>query len=301
MIAVEEELGPSAHVLVWEAKRVLMEQTAWLDYVKRVYALEPFLTYVGVNFTKDTLKNFKFYFSFLRRLSDAEIDTLLPVPNRSRFDELYHSAWHPTHQYNHMHRGTTFALKVNPSGALTHYYHFRIPGLILGEPERLPIVDADRDNYHGVCEEFTGDQVHLKRYWYMHDRDTIAETVRIAGLDDLYEEIPTISMLEYIESSSRDKLEWITGSQRMVNELIYRRGPERLMSALKLVCRDCKVDLFGPGSARDGTDHALYLIDTMAPLHPGGYIFDGVRRFITSYLKLEDPGRARELEQPQHQ
>ncbi len=188
-----------------------------------------------------------------------------------------------------MHRGTTFALKVNPGGALTHYYHFRIPGLLLGEPDRLPIADGDRDNYHGVCEEFTGDEIHLKRYFYCFDRATIAETLRIAGFDDFLNQLHTIDMLEYIESDGRDKLEWITGNRDLVNELIYRRGPPRLISALAVLCRTTKVELFGPGSARDGGDHALYLIDVRAPLHPGGFMFDGVRPFFTNYLKIADP------------
>ena len=72
--------------------------------MRRVYAIDPggypFLSYVGLNFTKETVKNYKFYFSFFRRLSEEERDldqarlaiealrALLPVLEGSATEEL---------------------------------------------------------------------------------------------------------------------------------------------------------------------------------------------------------------------
>src|SRR5262245_61008973 len=110
--------APSAYALLWRARDVLLESPAWIEYARRVYAIDPgdhpFLTYVGINFTKERLKNYKFYFSFYRRLSEEELASLLPVPDRSHFDALYAEAWHPTPRYSQLHRGTTFAVKVEP-------------------------------------------------------------------------------------------------------------------------------------------------------------------------------------------
>src|SRR5262245_20297753 len=134
-----EPLGASdrlnAYTLLWRAREVLLESPAWIDYARRVYAIDPgdhpFLSYVGINFTRERIKNYKFYFSFFRRLNAEEIAALLPVPDRGHFDELY-ERWHPTLRYNHIHRGTTFAVKVEAGGELTHYYHLRLKGLPFG-------------------------------------------------------------------------------------------------------------------------------------------------------------------------
>src|SRR5688572_9088095 len=145
MTDLADPTRPSSYALLWRAREVLTAMPAWIDYARRVYAIDPggypFLTYIGLNFTKDTVKNFKFYFSFYKRLTPDEIATLLPVPDRSRFDELY-AQWQPTHDYDILHRGTTFAIKVEPDGGdgqLTHYYHLRLPTLPFGPPERMTL------------------------------------------------------------------------------------------------------------------------------------------------------------------
>ena len=278
-----------ASALLWGARELLLASTGWLDYARRVYAIDPgghpFLSYVGVNFTKQAIKNYKFYFSFFRRLSAREIEDLLPVPDRGRFDELY-ALWHPTQRYDAIHRGTTFALKVDPDGTLTHYYHLRVRGTPLGLPERLVLSSEDRDNHHGVCEEFTGSKVSLKRYYYCRDRATIAQSLEMAGLHGVADQVPYIDWLEYIESDGRDKMAWITASPILIQELIEQRGPPRLASGVAKIRHDCGFELFGPGSARDGTDHSIYFIQPVGPLSRGGYLFDGVRRFATHHLKL---------------
>jgi hypothetical protein len=253
-----------------------------------VYAIDneghPFLSYVGVNFTQTTIKNYKFYFSFFKRLSEDEIRSLLPVADRGRFDAFY-DQWHPTQRYTAIHRGTTFALKVEADGTLTHYYHLRVRGLPFGDPERLELAQCDRDNFHGVCEEFTGDRIHEKRYFYCRDRTTIARSLQIAGLPD---ETSDIDCLEYIESEGRDKMAWITGEPNLVRELLYQRGQPRLASGLAKICHDCGFVLFGPGSARDGKDHSIYFIEPGGrPLEQGGRVFDGVKRFAIGHLKLD--------------
>jgi hypothetical protein len=280
---------PSAYTLLWRARDILLDSPAWIDYARNVYAIDPgdhpFLTYVGINFTKDRIKNYKFYFSFYRRLSAAELDILLPVPDRGRFDELYAEHWHPTQRYSQLHRGTTFAIKVEPDGKLTHYYHLRLRGLPFGPPSRLEIKDSDRDNYHGVCEEFRGSTVSLKRYFYLRHPETIAESLAIAGMPDRTGEV---EMLEYIESDDRDKLCWITGDPILVETLLYERGQKRLASGLVKICNDCRFSMYAPGSARDGSDHSIYFNDTTGPIGgPAGYLFDGVRTFAVRYLKLD--------------
>jgi hypothetical protein len=289
-VDAEAKDRPTVYALLWRAREVLMASPAWLDYVRAVYAIDPggypFLTYIGLNFTADTIKNYKFYFSFFRRLSPEEIATLLPVPDRGHFDALY-AEWKPTHAYDTIHRGTTFALKVEPDGRLTHYYHLRTPGLPFGPPERLALQSKDRDNFHGVCEEFTGSAVHLKRYYYLRSPTTIAESLAIAGLDDV-PDVGPIDWLEYIESEGRDKMDWITGSPALVDALIERHGPPRLASGLAKIRHDCRFELYGPGSARGGGDHSIYFVQHHGPHTTAGYyLFDGVGAFIRRHLKLE--------------
>lgn len=278
-----------ARALLWEAKERLRDDERWLEYVRAVYSVDPgdypFLTYVGLNFTETEIRNFKLYFSFFKPLSDSEIETLLPVADRGRFDEMY-ARWHPSKNYATVHRGTTFALKVGADGALTHYYHLRVKGAPLGPPERLALAASDVDNHHGVCEEFTGGAAHLKRYYYCRDPRTIAASLAHAGFGDLLDQVPAIEWLEYIESEGRDKADWVTSSRDLIAALVQDRGPPRLDSALAKICLDCGFDLFAPGSARDGSDHAIYFVSPEGHARGGGYLFDGARTFVERYLGL---------------
>jgi hypothetical protein len=277
----------TVRALFGHARRHLLPATQWLDYVQSVYEIDPGehprLSYVGVNFTQDAIKNYKFYFAFYRRLSSEEIQTALPVADRGRFDELY-AEWAPNSVYEELHRGTTFALKIDRDGALTHYYHLRIPGLPFGPPERLTLRDSDYTNLHGACEEFTDSQIHLKRYYYFRDPATIAESLVLAGYSAFVDEVPSIDLLEYIESEGRDKMDWVSSSQHLIQGVIAQRGPSWLSTDLARICWDCGFELYGPGSARDGRDHSLYFVE------PGKPMFDGVRRFLSRHLKI--PGFA---------
>lgn len=279
-----------ARALLWEAKARWLETTDWLDYVREVYSVDPgghpFLTYIGLNFTETSIKNFKLYFSFFKGLSNAEVERLLPVPDQSRFEQMY-GLWHPTERYSALHRGTTFALKVGADGALTHYYHLRLPGPQLGLPKRLELAPGDVDNHHGVCEEFSGGDVHLKRYYYCRDRQTIARSLVQAGFQDYLDQVPAIELLEYIESEGRDKADWVTSSPDLVDALVQDRGPPRLDSALAKICLDCGFDLFAPGSAVGGADHAIYFVEPGVGAPGQGYLFDGVRTFVERYLGLK--------------
>lgn len=287
----DESTAPDARALLWGAREALLGTRAWMDYVRGVYSVDPgdypFLTYVGLNFTDRTIKNFKFYFSFYRRLSAEEIAVLLPVPDRGRFDELY-ARWHPSRSYGAMHRGTTFAVKVDAQGALTHYYHMRLPDMPMGPPLRLALHPGDVGNYHGVCEEFSGAQTSLKRYYYCGEPDTIRDALVQVGLQDGLDQVPQIPLLEYIESEQRDKLTFITGSRNLMDSLVLKRGPPRLDFGLAKLCRDCDFELFGPGSARDLGDHSVYFIQPAGTPAAAGNLFDGVRRFVARYLKLPD-------------
>lgn len=275
----------TTYAVRWQVKDLLLRSPAWLDYLRGIYSLDPgeghpFYTYVGINFTKDAIKNYKFYFAFYRKLSPEEISIVLPVKNRSRFDEFY-AGWQPTKASKTIHRGTTFAVKVEADGTLTHYYHLRVPGLPFGPPERLSLHPSDRDNYHGVCEEFTGKKAHLKRYFYCANNETIAESLRLCGLPD---RSAFVEWLEYIESDGRDKMTWVATYPRLIQELVLRNGPPELGAVLTKMCFDTGIGLYAPGSARDGSDHSVYFF------RPGTeeIRIDGVRSFATRYLKLED-------------
>lgn len=281
-----ENVRPSAYSLLWQARDVLLASPAWIEYARNVYSVDPggypFLSYVGVNFTHESIKNYKFYFSFFKPLSREEVATLLPVADQGRFWEMY-KLWQPTRDYEFIHRGLTFAVKVEADGTLTHYYHLRMRGLPFGPPERIELKELDRDNYHGVCEEFTGSKIHLKRYYYLYDRDSVAETLAIAGLPDRTE---AIECVEYIESEGRDKMAWITGDRRLLDALIHERGQPRLSQGLAKMCNDCRFDQFGPGSSRDAGDHSIYFVENTGVRGNYGYLFDGVRTFAKRHLRL---------------
>ena len=275
-----------------KARQNLIDQQSWREYVERVYSIAPgdfpFLTYVGINFTKSKIKNFKFYFSFFRRLTPKELDIVLPVSDRRRFDS-YYAKWKPTKNYNTIHRGVTFALKVAEDGSLTHYYHMRLPGRPCGEPSRLMLSLSDRNQQHGVCEEFNGAHSTLKKYFYCRDPSTIQTSLESSGFSDLARELPSIEWLEYIESDQRDKVAWITGNQPLLTALVERRGPPKLLLALEIFCRRLGFLPYGPGSARDGKDHSIYFVESKGTPAGSGYVFDGVRRFMTYYLRLRPP------------
>lgn len=281
--------GIDGRVLLAEARQTLIDQQDWRPYVENVYSIDsgdyPFLTYVGLNFTESKIKNFKFYFSFFKRLNPDEVATLLPVADRRRFDDLY-ARWQPTKNYNLIHRGTTFALKVSLDGALTHYYHLRLPGRPMGEPVRMRLSPSDRSRQHGVCEEFADNKVSLKRYFYCSDRATILASLESAGFEDLSGELGNIDCLEYIESDQRDKMAWITPSRALLMALVERRGPPHLLEALEIFCRRSGFMPYGPGSARDASDHSIYFVLPNGPAAGAGYVFDGVRRFMTHFLHL---------------
>ena len=276
-------------ILLDDARKQLIDRPAWREYVDRIYSIDPqgypFLTYVGLNFTDSAIKNFKFYFSFFRRLSPPEIDIVLPVSDRRRFD-AYYAKWQPTKDYNTIHRGATFALKVGEDGTLTHYYHLRLPGRPCGDPTRLMLSPSDRGQLHGVCEEFNGSDVSLKRYFYCRDPETIRRSLESAGFSDLASETAAIEWLEYIESDRRDKVAWITNNQPLLTALVERRGPPQLLLALEIFCRRLGFLPYGPGSAKDGKDHSVYFVEPTGTPAGNGYVFDGVRRFMTYYLRM---------------
>ena len=273
-----------------EARQKLIDSVAWRDYVKGIYSIDPggypMLTYVGINFTKTKIKNFKFYFSFFRRLTPAEISIALPVSDRRRFDG-YYAKWQPTKDYSTIHRGATFALKVDEGGKLTHYYHMRLPGRPCGDPARLMLTMGDRKQLHGVCEEFSPEKTSLKRYFYCKDPATIRSSLDAAGFSDLAGELPAIEWLEYIESDKRDKVAWITSSQPLLAALVERQGPPHLLLALEMFCRRLGFLPYGPGSARDGADHSIYFVLPSGEPAGSGYVFDGVRHFMRHYMRMK--------------
>ena len=266
----------------WSVREPLLKNRAWLDYVRTAYSVPhhdyPYYTYIGLNFTAEGIKNLKFYFAYFRRLTEAEIDLLLPVPDRGRFNEFY-ADWHPSKEAEtELHRGVTFALKVDLDGSLTHYYHLRVKGTPLGLPERAILSAREKNRFHGVCQEFKGGKAHLKRYYYLIEPNSIAYTLHLAGMSPRARHV---ELLEYIESDGRDKFTWVTKDARLVQELVEKRGSPELGALLAELATDTKGQPFAPGSARDGSDHAIYFFD---PKHATG--FDGVRGFVTKYLGI---------------
>lgn len=279
---------PSAYNLLWRAREILPEIPGWLDYVRGVYSVDPggypFLSYLGINFTKDTIKNYKLYFSFYKPLTAKDLDLLLPVSDRGHFEQLY-AQWHPTHAYKTIHRGVTFAIKIEPLKPLTYYYHLRLLGLPFGLPERLTLAESDLGNHHGACEEFSGGKIHLKRYFYAYDKRTIAQSLLDSGLPDRSQNVDCV---EYIESDGRDKYAWISDDPDLIGALLNHQGQPRLLSGLALLARTCRFQLFGPGSAKDGSDHSIYFTEDAGPRAQYGYLFDGARSFLERYLKVTD-------------
>jgi hypothetical protein len=264
----------------WSLRDPLLAHPGWLDWVRQAYAIDPgdhpFFAYVGLNFTAERLKNVKFYISFYRRLTEAELRTMLPVSDRGRFDRFY-AEWQPTQQVKTLHRGVSFALKVDTDGTQTHYWHMRTKGMPFGPPERLAVHPSDLENYHGACEEFTGSRIHLKRYFYLKNPQTIAESLLAGGMR-LRRVLP-VDWLEYIESDGRDKFSWVTADLRLIGELVQERAGPGLAPVLDELVRATGTALYAPGSARGGEDHALYLFNPGPATH-----FDGLRAFVERYL-----------------
>ncbi len=268
----------------WSIREVLLENRGWLDYVRGAYSIDPgdlpFYTYLGINFTENAIKNYKFYFAFHRRLTEDELKIVLPVKDRSHFDRLY-AQWQPTKDIDTIHRGTTFALKVDRDGALTHYYHMRLPFMPFGPPERLTISPVDQYNLHGVCEEFSAKRTSLKKYYYCADKATIAQTLRIGGFEP--QRALVVDLLEYIESDGRDKLTWVTRDLRLIYDLMMKRSQKGLAEAMDELCLGSNTIMYAPGSSRDLSDHAVYFFHPTQPVWP-----DGIRYFVNSYLGLGD-------------
>ncbi|MEW5850194.1 MAG: hypothetical protein AB2A00_15505 [Myxococcota bacterium] len=274
--------GDAVALSPWSIRDLLFgasRRPAWLRFVREALRVppddHPFHGYVGINFTSGGLKNVKFYFSYSRHLTPTELDTLLPVKDRGRFQEFL-AQWHPTRRMLALHRGVTFALKVDADGTLTHYWHLRVKGLPFGPPERLELNSSDRDNHHGVCEEFTDGKAHLKRYFYLENRITISDSLAAAGMP---ERTRFIDLLEYIESDGRDKFSWVTRDPRLLNTLIHEHGGNELGAELNAMCAATGVRLYAPGSSRDLRDHAVYLSDGRPDFH-----YDSITPFLARFL-----------------
>lgn len=272
--------------LTAHARQVLLDSPGWLDYLRRIYAIDqqgyPFVTYVGINFTRERIKNYKFYFAFHRRLTPEEIAVVLPVEDRSHFDAMY-AQWTPTRECRVLHRGTTFAIKVEADGDLTHYYHMRLPTMPFGPPQRLQLQPEEIHNWHGVCEEFRDGSAHLKRYYYGNHPLTVKESFRIGGMPD---RTPTVYLLEYVESEGRDKVTWVTADSRLAYLLLHQQEQPALVEGVQAICKATNSRLFAPGSARGGGDHALYFYELADGPYEDGHVYDGVRDFVTKYLGL---------------
>lgn len=253
----------------------------WLAYVRDALAIDPgghpAHAYVGLNFTTGGVKNLKLYFAFFRRLESSELDVLLPVKDRARFEQFY-AQWHPSTQMKALHRGVTFALKIDREGTVTHYWHMRIRGLPFGPPERLALQPSDRENFHGVCEEFTGNKSHLKRYFYLRHPISISTSLAEAGMPD---RTKWVDQLEYIESDGRDKFSWVTRDPRLVNTLVNTHSQPDFDPVLSELKEKTGIGLYAPGSSRDRSDHALYLVNPEPRLR-----VDHVTTFLRDYVGL---------------
>lgn len=271
--------------MTWSIREFLLDakggQQAWREYVEAAFSIpaggHPFHAYVGFNFTATGLKNFKFYFAYYRPLKPRELKRVLPVGGVGRLEEFL-AQWHPTRKIGPLHRGVTFALKVDANGTLTHYWHLRVKGLPLGPPERLAIQPSDRENFHGVCEEFSEGKTHLKRYFYLHNPDTIRQSLAAAGMPD---RTAVIDALEYIESDGRDKFSWVTRDPRLCSRLVAAHAESAFVPVLRELCETTQQQLYAPGSSTDGKDHALYLVNPTPVTQ-----FDGIRPLLTRYLGL---------------
>ena len=278
--------GPDGLSAFSDARKRLIDAPAWRDYVEKVYSIDPggypFLTYVGIDFAAVGITRVRLCFSFFRRLSPREIDVVLPVSDRRRF-EGYYARWQPTTTYDPLHRGATFQAAIESDGSLTYGYHLRLPGRPAGEPSRQILTMADRNQHHGLTEVFSPSARRLDKHFYCQDRDTLRQSIDAAGLTDLAREMARISWLQYTESDIGDRWAWVTDSRPLIAALADR-GPSRFALALEMFCRRLGFLPFGPGTAKSGDEHSLHF--ALAHVPGAEPVFDGVRRFMTHFLRI---------------
>ena len=276
-------------VMLADARKKLIENKAWQEQVERIYAIDPagypFLTFVGIDFTPNALGSFTFYFSFFKRLSAPELDTVLPVANRRRFDGFY-AHWRPTKDNNTLHRGATFGMTVGADGKLSYRYHMRLPGRPAGDPARLQLTAADNKQLHGVGEVFDGGEVRFNRYFYSRERATIQKFLDATGFADVAD-ASVIDGLEHVEGDQGDEVSWATGHRPMLMALLERHSPLKFPIALEIFCRRTGFVPYAPSLARSGRRYGLHLVLPSGPPAGSGYVFDGVKKFMTHYLLLK--------------
>ena len=130
---------------------------------------KPHLNYFGINFDKNGIASFKFYFAFFKKLELHEIKQFLPIT----FDFLkYYHLWEESNYKSIEHSGCTFEVKFKPDMTPIYGFHYRLPPTkesydLIGYPKLLPFNVLDLNTRPGINYEYCNDTVLRKQYYYL--------------------------------------------------------------------------------------------------------------------------------------
>lgn len=257
-----------------------IELNNYLRQVSLINNLDyPYLSYVGINFNKNKILNIKFYFSFFKPLTDSEIKYLLPIKYFNEFKSHY-NFWLPTKNYNSLHRGVTFALKIKDD-KITNYYHLRVPNITHACPEKIS--NLQNDNYIGISKEINQNDSIVKKYFYYDNQDEMKILINNFNQNWVSKYLNKIEQIEYIESNIKDKIDLISSDQNLIKDFLKKNASINMQEEIENIVLKTGLKLFAPGVNKANDTFSIYFIDDIAI---NKYIeFDGVSTFINSYFK----------------
>ena len=259
----------------------ILNTEAFKNYTNQIYSINnegyPFLTYLGINFTNNEILNFKFYFSFFKKLSVEELSKVLPISDFSDFNSLY-NLWNSSKTYNSLHQGATFAIKILPNYAPTYYFHLRLNTTVYNKPKLLNLETSNCIKNVGFCKEYTTNGYSNKNYFYFEDKDIIRNLANQYGLNNSKFNPDSIDELEYIESNNRNKIDLITFDQDFVEEFLKQKTSKKNQDLFKNICSIYNFKMYSPGIDSSGNNFSIYFIDAncINSFTP----FDGIKELI---------------------
>lgn len=260
----------------------ILKDTSFKNYINDIYSIDtkgyPFLSYVGINFNRNSILNYKFYFSFFNRLNDQEIQKALPVKNLSKFKDFY-NIWQESEKYESLHQGATFALKIEPNLILTHYFHLRsnkfnnINSNYFNKIITKPIKNS------GICYEYKRDQIYIKNYFYYSDKDCINDLSKKFKLSNSMFDVNKIDEIECVETLNKQKIDLITTDQHFIEEFLKQTTTNSIKQYFLEFAKKSNFLMYSPGIDSNGEVCSIYFIDKNCS---NDFIpFDGVKSFIS--------------------
>lgn len=164
----------------------------------------PELCYFGINFNKDGIYSFKFYFAFFRKLTLKEIQLFLPTTED--FEKYYH-LWEESKEKTLEHSGCTFEVKFKHDLTPIFGFHYRLKPIkeaydLIGYPTHLPFDVLSLGTRPGINFEYKNGQALEKKYYYLHtdeQRKYIADRFNIPFAIKAH-------LMEYTESDEFSKV-----------------------------------------------------------------------------------------------